>query len=72
MTSVVPMSLDTAPVHCIALCVSCGQLTSGSKGLKDGDTLEEIGLKDGGVLYFKDLGMQIGWTTVRDHHLWSS
>jgi very-long-chain enoyl-CoA reductase len=37
----------------------------GAKGLKDEDTLNSVGLKGSeGVLYFKDLGTQIGWTTV--------
>jgi len=35
-----------------------------AKGLKDDATLESLGVKDGGVLYFKDLGPQIGWSTV--------
>jgi len=34
------------------------------KMLKDEDTLDKLGLKTGGKLYFKDLGPQVGWTTV--------
>jgi len=35
------------------------------KGLKDEDTLGNLGLTDKNlVLYFKDRGIQIGWTTV--------
>ena len=36
------------------------------KGLKDDVSLESLGLAGGGkvVLYFKDRGVQIGWTTV--------
>ena len=37
---------------------------SGVKALKDEATLDKIGVVDGGVLYFKDLGTQIGWTKV--------
>lgn len=37
---------------------------AGVKALKDEETLEKIGIKDDGVLYFKDLGPQLGWTTV--------
>jgi len=34
------------------------------KALKDEDTLQSLGLKSGDSLYFKDRGLQIGWTTV--------
>jgi len=34
------------------------------KMLKDEETLESLGLRNGGRLYFKDLGPQVGWTTV--------
>ena len=34
------------------------------KPLKDDTTLKELGLKNGAIVYFKDRGMQIGWTTV--------
>ena len=34
------------------------------KILKDSETLSNIGLQDSGDLYFKDLGPQVGWTTV--------
>ena len=34
------------------------------KALKDEDTLQLLGVEDGGKLYFKDLGPQIGWKTV--------
>jgi len=34
------------------------------KPLKDEETLASLGLKTGAILYFKDRGMQIGWTTV--------
>ena len=39
-------------------------ISKGVKALKDDDTLAKLGIKDGGVLYFKDLGPQIGWSTV--------
>ena len=42
-------------------------LPSGAKALNDEQTLESIGLDKGGVLYFKDLGPQIGWSTVMPH-----
>jgi hypothetical protein len=31
---------------------------------RDEDTLESLGLNTGAMLYFKDRGLQIGWTTV--------
>jgi len=34
------------------------------KPLNDDLTLKEVGLKNGAMVYFKDRGMQIGWTTV--------
>lgn len=34
------------------------------KMVKDEDTLENLGITDGQKLYFKDLGPQVGWTTV--------
>lgn len=34
------------------------------KTLKDDDTLSSLGIKNGGKLYIKDLGPQIGWITV--------
>eukprot|EP00090_Calanus_glacialis_P038438 TRINITY_DN6707_c0_g1_i1.p1 TRINITY_DN6707_c0_g1~~TRINITY_DN6707_c0_g1_i1.p1 ORF type:complete len:303 (-),score=84.91 TRINITY_DN6707_c0_g1_i1:318-1226(-) len=34
------------------------------KPLKDEQTLQELQLKTGAIVYFKDRGMQIGWTTV--------
>ena len=34
------------------------------KALKDEVTLEELGLNTGAMLYFKDRGLQIGWSTV--------
>jgi len=34
------------------------------KMLKDTETLESLGIENGGKLYFKDLGPQVGWTTV--------
>ncbi|XP_064605660.1 probable very-long-chain enoyl-CoA reductase art-1 [Liolophura sinensis] len=34
------------------------------RSLKDEDTLSSLGLGAKGVLYFKDLGPQVGWTTV--------
>ena len=33
--------------------------------LKGSLTLEDLGITKNGKLYFKDLGPQIGWTTVR-------
>jgi len=32
--------------------------------LKDSETLASLGLSKGGKLYFRDLGTQVGWTTV--------
>lgn len=40
------------------------RLESRGKSLKDEDTLESLNIRDGGKLYLKDLGPQIGWTTV--------
>jgi len=34
------------------------------KMVKDDDSLESLGISNGGKLYFKDLGPQVGWTTV--------
>ena len=34
------------------------------KGIKDEKTLKELGLESGAMLYFKDRGTQIGWSTV--------
>ena len=34
------------------------------KGLKDEATLKDLGLESGAMLYFKDRGIQIGWSTV--------
>ncbi|XP_071118142.1 very-long-chain enoyl-CoA reductase-like [Haliotis cracherodii] len=34
------------------------------KSLKDDQTLESLGMKSSGELFFKDLGPQVGWTTV--------
>lgn len=34
------------------------------KAVKDSDTLQSLNLRDGGKLYLKDLGPQIGWKTV--------
>ena len=42
-------------------------LLSEAKSLKDDATLESLGVEDGGALYFKDLGPQIGWKTVGLH-----
>lgn len=38
---------------------------SESKSVKDDATLESLSIKDGGALFFKDLGPQLGWRTVR-------
>ena len=35
--------------------------------LKDEDTLGKLGFGKKGVLYFKDLGPQVAWTTVCDN-----
>lgn len=40
------------------------RLEARGKTLKDEDTLEALGLRDGGKVYVKDLGPQIGWKTV--------
>lgn len=34
------------------------------KTLKDSETLGSLSIKNGGKLYFRDLGPQVGWTTV--------
>lgn len=34
------------------------------KTLKDSDTIESLNLRSGSKLYVKDLGPQIGWSTV--------
>ena len=34
------------------------------KGLKNDSTLKELDLNSGAMLYFKDRGTQIGWSTV--------
>lgn len=34
------------------------------KMLKDSDTIESLNLRNGSKLYIKDLGPQIGWSTV--------
>ena len=34
------------------------------KALKDEDTLGDVGVEHQAILYFKDRGIQIGWTTV--------
>ena len=36
----------------------------GGGTLKDNQTMKEIGFGDGGRIFFKDLGIQIGWSTV--------
>ena len=41
-----------------------GFLPLEAKGVNDEDMLQSLGIKDGGVLYFKDLGIQLGWSTV--------
>lgn len=40
------------------------RLEARGKALKDSDTLQNLNLRAGGKLYLKDLGPQIGWTTV--------
>lgn len=40
------------------------RLDARGKSLKDEDTLKSLGLKNGSILYVKDLGPQIGWITV--------
>ena len=37
---------------------------SGGKAVKDSETLASLGLSSGDKLYFRDLGPQVGWTTV--------
>jgi len=37
---------------------------SDGKSLKDDETLTSVGLSKAGKLYFRDLGPQVGWTTV--------
>lgn len=40
------------------------RLDARGKSLKDEETLKSLGLKNGSILYVKDLGPQIGWITV--------
>uniref|UniRef100_A0A224XU77 very-long-chain enoyl-CoA reductase n=1 Tax=Panstrongylus lignarius TaxID=156445 RepID=A0A224XU77_9HEMI len=40
------------------------RLETKGKNLKDEETLQSLGLKNGSRLYLKDLGPQIGWSTV--------
>jgi very-long-chain enoyl-CoA reductase len=40
------------------------RLEARGKALNDSDTLSTLGLKSGGKLFLKDLGPQIGWSTV--------
>lgn len=40
------------------------RLEAKGKTLKDGDQLQALGVRTGGKLFVKDLGPQIGWTTV--------
>lgn len=40
------------------------RLEARGKTLKDEETLEGLNVRDGGKLYVKDLGPQIGWKTV--------
>jgi len=40
------------------------RLEARGKTLKDDETLEALNLRDGGKLYMRDLGPQIGWKTV--------
>lgn len=41
--------------------------------MKDEDLLKNLGLTKGGKIYFKDLGPQVGWTTVSQfQELWDS
>ncbi|KAI8848083.1 3-oxo-5-alpha-steroid 4-dehydrogenase-domain-containing protein [Chytridium lagenaria] len=40
------------------------RLTANDKVLERGNTVASYGLKDGDTIVFKDLGPQIGWTTV--------
>lgn len=40
------------------------RLESKGKALKDSDTLNSLNLRNGCKLYVKDLGPQIGWSTV--------
>lgn len=49
------------------VCSSVVLFLSEAKSLKDDATLESLGVENGGALYFKDLGPQIGWKTVCLH-----
>lgn len=40
------------------------RLEARGKSLKDSDTLQNLNLRSGSKLYVKDLGPQIGWSTV--------
>lgn len=40
------------------------RLEARGKTLKDNDTLQNLNLRSGSKLYLKDLGPQIGWSTV--------
>lgn len=35
-----------------------------ARPVKDDDTLRSLGIPSGGVIFFKDLGPQVGWSTV--------
>lgn len=40
------------------------RLEARGKQVKDSDTVKALGIQNGGKLYVKDLGPQIGWKTV--------
>ncbi|XP_059622812.1 probable very-long-chain enoyl-CoA reductase art-1 [Phlebotomus argentipes] len=40
------------------------RLADKGKALKDSETMQSLGIRDGSKLYVKDLGPQISWTTV--------
>ena len=52
----------------LMFCLNAASVIPGGKMLKDEETLESLGLKNGSRLYFKDLGPQVGWTTVWIFH----
>lgn len=40
------------------------RLEAKGKSLKDSDTIESLDLRNGSKIYLRDLGPQIGWSTV--------
>ena len=58
-------SSSAIPEYVIYIMFATVTCSSDAKSLKDDATLKSLNIKDGGALYFKDLGPQMGWRTVR-------